>query len=279
MALLISSGPSASFSEDLFLTLAAGKDAVLEVKLASGDIMMGKIDLSSENLQYSFASSDRVCSGTLSLNYASSNSVMYNLEETTNTFDSCPINGVVSFQKSASVNGAADIRMNFFSLTGENTAEAILGFQVVNDSLTSADASSVVYPDACKNFSWDAIIENLPDRFLCDEVRIIQDLSMWRSMELNVERVVFENGVLFAQMTQTDSYSKDMLSPEKINSINFSDALNIKTNAKQMYISCGFRLPLSVEFKVGDMLRVRGRLIKYDQAAMLDVVHLTCTLE
>ena len=278
-AILVLFSPSVSFSEDLFSTLAAAKDAVLEVKMASGSLMTGNIDLSSSNLQYSFTSSDGVCSGSLSLNYASSNSVMYNLEETTNTLDGCPVNGVVSFQKSASVNGAADIRMKFFSSSGENTAEAILGFQVVSKNSTSADASSVIYLDACKNFSWDAIIENLPDRFLCDEVRTIQDLSMWRSMEIKVERVVFENGILYAQMTQTDSYAKDMLSPEKINTINFSDALNIRMNAKQIYVSCGFRLPLSVDFKVGDTLQVRSKLIKYDQASMLDIVHLSCTLE
>lgn len=277
----ISITPLPAFSEKLSEALIKLGSLSGAVNFGSGEIVEANITFSDDgSADWEFANSSNVrCSGKMNLLFEGDATAAYKMDASNSSQGICPGSGRATLTRTG-----GDLTFDFVFVPDKikdsykKSAEGSLStadakVSSISDNRQLVDPS----PNPCQNVEWQSQVTNFADLFACNEVKAIATLDKGAVATIVFDEVGFQNGLIFGISRQRDSYATYMLSPEKINTIDFNTALSIRTNAREARVQCAFNSSVADNIQQGVPLTVNVKLAKYVRGFQGDEIRMTCT--
>ena len=117
--------------------------------------------------------------------------------------------------------------------------------------------------DVCAYASWDGVVQNLADLFVCDQGRAIASLSAGRQVDFHVTSVAFHEGKLYAKSFIQDSRANAAgQSLQKRNNFDWG-SFHRKTQSPYFTFSCILPGARAEDIRPGSTARLNAKLVSY----------------
>ena len=280
--ILLCAVSSTALTEELLNILNRKSSALGSVKLWTGRDAEASLvfHAGDQSAVYSIYGANIACNGKMTLVSAAGNSLLYTTKASVKEQSECPSDGALRI---VGPSDEARVEVSFSSAKGGFYGSLEISGLYEERQNTKVDVpvvtSSAPSPVPCENVDWRGTVRNVSDMLQCDEVRTINEFYSGKIMQFTVETVQFKNNYLYAIMRQRDSYADYMLSPSIINTITFSEAIDIRTRERVVQSQCAFKMPMKENLRQGDTVIVSAKLARYERTWQGEFMLMGCSIK